>query len=801
MSTTNTLLSRAADTSAAAPAAHVPLRVAQRVLPSDATVQEGGVPVLDAGAPAVLAAAAIAGAATRGGAGLDALAAARRGAPSYADVVSPNRARAAAAAVPVPARPTMVELRSILDKHAVGNLTFDDVLPLLPHDARDVVGWLYMETGAQTRHIDVATAIHSLLHDNQQPDLAAGLVNIIKCERDLQKGMMRWGFATSSAMTSLQGKALRLRVRRQDKGFTTCSFTMTEPHAMDGFYMDLPAGLRSRAEERRLFELLARLEPRFLWGAYLDVSPTTHCAGTRYRLYFLGSTVPSTMMREGRMVEELVFLGRRLRVYGEGWYFQDKYLARLDLDLLGRSYGATTVPQGPTTATETRRAPVAPAPKAKKSRPVPQDGDGFAEVRSRKSRRPTTGAPEPAGRPENRPWTSPNAFSALAEHWVLAHDVHSEVRGTTTLLTITPDARRASGTPHRPTTGEYVTCLPVIGGTPTPVEVSVDSLIEGIKALDTKAQAQALHLPAQLDAALARPNFDLAKLTRTSRVDALASNLERYPVDFAVQLHALYAHDRPVFDLFVGQRLLHRWLRATWGGGKSFDQLYTATFGRKPSQGHVAELFSGSGFAAGLEPTTCGDSNGDEVSFDRVAIETVLAVAEVLLAAHAPLFFVSDAALVACTHSAIGVIASHQGSRSLSSASLAYFLFASQLGQDILECLRRLYTGDAAMQQAILDAECIYDDGAYDYNDGDQVMLHPSQPQLVAGDLTDPRAALVAPRGAASTSGNLADDPKDVEMVSPATPGAVQGVSGASTDADMVTPAAPTATLDVAALG
>ena len=56
--------------------------------------------------------------------------------------------RAATVAATTVARPTMAELREVLAKHAAGNLTFDDVVPLLPHDDREVVGWLYMETGA-----------------------------------------------------------------------------------------------------------------------------------------------------------------------------------------------------------------------------------------------------------------------------------------------------------------------------------------------------------------------------------------------------------------------------------------------------------------------------------------------------------------------------------------------------------------------------------------------------------------------------------------------------------------------------
>jgi hypothetical protein len=303
-----------------------------------------------------------------------------------------------------------------------------------------------------------------------------------------------------------------------------------------------------------------------------------------------------------------------------------------------------------------------------------------------------------------------------------------------------------------------------------------------------------MHLTAEMDAALARSNFDLAKLVRTSRVDALASNLERYPVDFALQLHALYANDRVTFHLFVRQRLLHRWLRATWGGGKSFDKLYNTTFGKKPSQGHVAELFSSPGLAAGLEPATTCDVHGDEVTVDRVVIESILAVAEVLLAAHAPLFFTSDAALVACTGHGVGVIASHQGSRCLSTASTARVLFGSQLGQEIEDCLKSLFSDDADMLQALSHVELLHTHKVFDYADGDQVMMHPSLPHLVAGDLADPRAA-PAPHGDHFTPVDLAGDPVTTEMVPPAASAAAQGGTNDSEDVEMAPPAAPTVPL------
>jgi hypothetical protein len=389
----------------------------------------------------------------------------------------------------------------------------------------------------------------------------------------------------------------------------------------------------------------------------------------------------------------------------------------------------------------------------------------------------------------------------LAEHWELANAVHRVQYGGGTITTIIPEPRRASGTPTLTTSGEYVACLPVMGGTPTRVDVSLDAIIAEISELDAKASSQLLHTAAQADAAASRTHFDLPKLVRTSRVDTLCSNLERYPVDFGLQLHALYASDRPTFVLYVRQRLLHRWLRATWGGARSFDKLYMVAFGKKPSQGHVAELFTGLELRSGLGPKTYSNDLGDEITTDRVDTETVLAVAEVMLAAFAPLFFTSDTALVGAMRDSFGVIASHQGSRCLSSASLAHLLFGTQLGHAVQDRITDLYDGDTTMLRALSDAQGLYDAGQFDPFDHDQVMVHPSEPRLVAGDLANPQVAPPVVSGATAAPVDVVRGTVDVEMASPVAPEATVGVTDEVEDVEMTTDTAPTATLDVAARG
>ncbi|RQM16260.1 hypothetical protein B5M09_013344, partial [Aphanomyces astaci] len=210
-------------------------------------------------------------------------------------------------------RPSMADLEPLLAKHAAGTLSFHDTLPIQKHDKREVVGWLHMATGNHTKAINEDAAMASLLHDNQSLVKGDTLVDVIKCEKDPQNHMLRWGIASETALRQLQGAMLKLRITTTSgkvKSTTFMTFQLTLPHALDGFFMDIPAGLHGLLEERLLFETLHRLEPRFLWGMYTSVSTTTGMAGSRYRLHFLGSEIPSTMLLDGRMVEEFIVRGR-----------------------------------------------------------------------------------------------------------------------------------------------------------------------------------------------------------------------------------------------------------------------------------------------------------------------------------------------------------------------------------------------------------------------------------------------------------------------------------------------------------
>jgi hypothetical protein len=410
----------------------------------------------------------------------------------------------------------MDDLAPLLAKHAAGTLTFHDTMPIQKHDQREVVGWLHMATGKHTKAINEDAAMASLLHDNQSLVKGSILVDVIKCEKDPQNRMLRWGVASDTALRQLQGTTLKLRITATTgkvKSTTLMSFQLTLPHALDGFYMDIPAGLHGLPEERLLFETMQRLEPRFLWGMYTSVSATTGLAGSRYRIHFLGSEIPATMLVDGRMVAEFIFRGRCLRVYGRGWFFRDKRLARLDLDAVAASSGVATPSTPPPPPTS---AP--PATPAKRQKTTTKDPTAWTEVR----RKTPPAAPTPYRvHTQGRPWTSPNAFAALHERWTVGHAVHWANHDGVGFETIVPELHPHDNALVHPTTGEYVTCPKPHKGKVAHVEVPLDDLISELQSLDTKSTAAVQHHASQVEAAVRGSEFNLATLVNSGRVDTI----------------------------------------------------------------------------------------------------------------------------------------------------------------------------------------------------------------------------------------------------------------------------------------
>jgi hypothetical protein len=632
-------------------------------------------------------------------------------------------------------RPTMDELAPLLEKHAAGQLTFNDTLPIQKHSTRDVVGWLHMATGSFTKDIDVDMAMASILFGNRDLGMDTALADIVKCEKDVPNRLIKWGIASDAALHKLRGVNMQIQVARNG---TKQGFTMTSPHVLDGFFLDIPQGLQGVAEERLLFDVMARLEPRFLWGTYTSVSATTGLASSRYRLHFLGNAIPPSLHRDGRMVEEFVFLGRRLRVYGQGWFFRDKQLVRIDLDGLALAHGL----YGNNASRQDRRDSPTDSKPTKKAKVAHSPEPQWTTVKHVRSKSNSTTRPGWSKPIPGRPWVSGNMFAALDERISVSPVASDYKYGSTTVTVYSPKTTVYDTACEFKTTDEFTSGTKIERSRPVRVECSLDAILEELKVLDAQSSEASHHLPAQLEEACKQSSFSLATLVADGRVDAICSYLERSPTDFGIQLHQLFKEDRPVFEYFVRQRLLHRWFRATWGGSKSFDQLYKAAFGQSISAGHTIALFSNPDFAAATKPMVVTDASGDDRELHWTDIEAVLALTEVLLASRATIYFNSDAAICASTKCPVTAIASHKGSRSLSSETVGALLMDTDLGAMIWDTIEDMYSGgdddDVGMRLTMSIILEFHEQGCLEVTATNQVMLDPTTKCLAFGDVTAP---------------------------------------------------------------
>jgi hypothetical protein len=627
----------------------------------------------------------------------------------------------------------MADLGPLLAKHAAGTLTFLDTLPLQKHDQRSVVGWLHMATGVHTKAINEDVAMSSLLHDNQSLVASQILADVVKCERDTTNQILRWGIASQEAIRHLEGVRLQIRVPKstpKGRGSSIMAFELTQPHALDGFYMDIPCGLQGLHEERLLFETMRRIEPRFLWGMYTSVASSTGLAGSRYRLYFLGSTIPSSMLIDGRMVEEMIFQGRCLRVYGRGWFFRDKRLARLDLD----ATASATELASSTPASDATKQADAPTNPAKRQKPSTAATSEWVEP----NRKKISHGPYPVHQ-AGRPWVSPNAFEALTERWAVDYELHTAQCDGVSFDTILPHFQASNADPRVPTEAEYITYSRTVKGEVAHLEVPLDTILAAVKELDEHARDDANHTQPRLQHAVRHRDFDLASLVKKGRVDTLCTHLTRHPVAFGVQLQRLYATDRPTFDLYIRQRLVHRWLRATWGGSASFDSLYARSFGHAPTHTSLVELFRTLQTSGDLEPLTATTAEGDELSLSRLDLELLLALAETTMAMHAPMLYNSDTAILMVTEYAGDIIPSYRGARSLSASTLAILLMTTKFGEEIWQRMLSLCGDDADMTRIMATLLEMHESETLDYSAIGQMALDAESRQL--GLITSPRAA------------------------------------------------------------
>jgi hypothetical protein len=328
-------------------------------------------------------------------------------------------------------------------------------------------------------------------------------------------------------------------------------------------------------------------------------------------------------------------------------------------------------------------------------------------------------------------------FEALEERVGVIPDEHTLRFGDYTIPMILPKVEVVDGQPQYPTSGNFVCGTKIHKGKPKRVELSLEAILAELRDLDSQATIASKNLPAQVKAAATNNSFSLAQLVNDGQVDELCSHLEQSPIEFGLQLHQLFEKDRACFEYFIRQRLLHRWLRATYGGDKTFAQLFSKMAGDNMTRDHVHSIFKSQELFQNLE-TIDTNIDGDEFSLHRGDLEEVLAVAEVLLAVHAPMYYKCDAAILASTKYPVTALASHLGSRCLSSVSLSAILLDTNFGLTIWSIMEKMYAGtDESSRHTLSTILAFYEAGALESTFDSQVMFKPNSVMLKLGEVMD----------------------------------------------------------------
>jgi hypothetical protein len=135
-------------------------------------------------------------------------------------------------------RPTMAQLKPVLDLiaagHATGGDIFDAYAPLRRDSDRPIVGYVRLVTGSNTNQIDEGKALKAALADLQSKGLGTSLADLVQIRKDLANQQLTLGFATFDALDKIIGMSLKIPVKD-----TFMTFTAESSHAMDGFHLDI----------------------------------------------------------------------------------------------------------------------------------------------------------------------------------------------------------------------------------------------------------------------------------------------------------------------------------------------------------------------------------------------------------------------------------------------------------------------------------------------------------------------------------------------------------------------------------
>ncbi|ETV89847.1 hypothetical protein H310_15315, partial [Aphanomyces invadans] len=367
-----------------------------------------------------------------------------------------------------------------------GRVLFDAFLATLTTAPRAIVTSLRMYTGHVTSQLDEGKVLSAVLHDNRNRTIERGLQGVVRLKIDTDTRQLIWGLASHEAASLLENTAFNIPTKDGKQ-----SFTMTSPHVLDGFHAEIVGFDVDTPSLAYLWDVLAKCGAMPIAGMYTNTSKTYGSTGSRYRISFHDSQVPAVFKKAGRLIDEIVFLGRLYRVYPKGWFAnRERRLNRADLDQYAR---------------DAKRVDLNPDPWTYVSKGATMGSNG-----------------------NHRSWISPNMYDALDAHVSLTtQTVYSADMGD---LSILPHIQRRPDAPSLPATGAFVGGTKVKANKLTRVDIPLQTVLDDFAALDKAATTAKAEFEATCQKVSACTTLDLARYIRAGEADWIQRDLEAHPL-------------------------------------------------------------------------------------------------------------------------------------------------------------------------------------------------------------------------------------------------------------------------------
>ncbi|KAG9407126.1 hypothetical protein AC1031_001821 [Aphanomyces cochlioides] len=509
---------------------------------------------------------------------------------------------------------------------------------------------------------------------------------------------------------------------------------------MDGFFIDILGFTVDSEAKAHLWEILRAAGAAPISGIYTKTSESFGTSGSRYWLTLKTSDPPALFKSNGRLIDEIIFLGKCYRVFRRDWFNHRKQTQRADLDILAREKkiplpGSQTSPSN-TSARTTQNG---------KRQRSDQDSESPWELVTKGATLGSSATP--------LPWTSPNMYQALDDRVVVSTKLVANKTGSD--IMVLPAILERPDAPLSVPQDAYVSGTKVHRNKAVRVKTSLNTTLDELAALDAAV--------AEAQAAFESNCSTAASKTKLNLAQYIEAGSRRPPLVFRRQLNEM-AHSSPQLLQPLAQlRLLNRWLRASQGATTSFPKLYTDTFGRRFSLTNLIADFETLVASSQLEQSVCS-MHEDTSQITPVEVETILALTEMILGSTAPLIYSSDTAIYSLTAQPVFSIPSRSRSRYLASATVRHILWGSPtLGTTLWDALKAIITAAHAATKSptthdeqssnhpldvvrqtlnrwavIMNTMEIAEElEALNVEFENQVMLENSTRRLVQGDLTD----------------------------------------------------------------